>query len=221
MSDPIDGADRIKWTDTVQAVCTIGLLALAAFGYYWSVLPNYSKSQLEEEAAKLKKEVSDYTNNLRQFAIAQFLGKVQSEAQSYKCSPTVFDRGFGNRSLPIPKTGDAVIEDNLKNSEFTLLHDPDRINLIDSIVDFVKRRDPTGGFAATLEIQHSAFLTGPLAAVQKRDDLFRFSQAERDQSGAAFGSFDKSMTALQAYLLPDVKTPIRSKPCPNLGLAPN
>lgn len=217
--------DHARWTDIVQAASAVALVALAVFGYFYSVYPHYALDSLTEQKAQLDKELAGYTKNLRHFVIVQFLGKVQSAAQSYKCSPTVWDLSFPDSGHlrehpPTPQTGETLIDANLKNLEFALLRDDDRNSLINTIVDFVKRRDSSGGFVSPLEIQHAAHLTGTLAIMelQNRRDLHRFSQTELQHSEEVFRTFDQSMTALQAYLLPDEKTPINSAKCIDLGL---
>jgi hypothetical protein len=230
--DPTQAADvpkgpgsmqRARWTDSVQATCAVGLLALAVFGYFYTVRPTYLKDRLDKEVGELQEELKKFRQTNRTYVVKQFLGKVESDAQSYKCSPTVYDLGARNQAPPPPKTGEALIEINFKNPEFLLISDNDRLALIGSIEDFAKRRYGSTGFTSALETQHTAHFTGPLAGIEldKRQGLFRFSQTERDDSEAVFQSFDAAMTALQTYLLPNNSTPIKSRPCIDLGIAPN
>ncbi len=233
-------------TDIVQALCAIGLLALGVFGYVYTVLPLYSKAVLEEETARLtldndklkqdndklkqanvglqqqeaqeEKNLAAYRTTVIPYVADQFLNKVRSKADSYKCSPTVFDRGFPDRPIPAPATGASVIEANLKNQEFNLLPDAEKATLTDTINKFVAGY-PQGGLSSELQIIHAAHFTGPLAAMPMPwSDPFKFCEGERVNSERAFQLFGRALTALQTQLIPNRHETIEFALCHDLGI---
>jgi hypothetical protein len=226
----------------IQALCAVGLLALGAIGYVYTVLPLYSTAVLEEEASHLKldnqhlkrdndelglqksqieKELTDYRLTATLYVTDQFLTKVESTAGAYRCSPTVLDRGAENVVPPSPMTGAKLIETNLNNREFNLLPETERRDLVKIITDFVAAFSPREDFTAALEIQHVASFTGPNAGLPKPwPDPFKFCEEERRSSERAFQSFGRGLTALQTRLLSTPHNPIVFSACRELGLLP-
>jgi len=184
MAQSIHKIDPVKWTDVVQTLCTVGLLALGVIGYVYTVLPIYSKAVLEEEASKLKldlgnlatekksleeenardrHQLDEYVKSIRPYVVEQFLGKIRSELERYQRGPTIFDLSGRNDPTPAPATGMSLIEQNLRNKEFSLLQEPDRAALTKMIRDFVAGYSDQTAFNSPLDIRVALPITGPIA----------------------------------------------------------
>ncbi len=211
-------------------MCAVGLLALGVIGYIYTVLPLYSKAVLEEEASKLKLEIGklatdkhsleeenarnrqqldEYIKSIRPYVARQFLGKIRSELERYKRGPTIFDLSGRNDPAPAPATGMSVIEENLKNEEFSLLREPERVALTKSIVDFVAGYSDRTAFNSPLDIRIALPVTGPAAAIGQqrlREVLERFP-IESQRLKSAQEAFEKAVKALEAYLVPAGSAP--------------
>lgn len=227
-------------TDVIQAGCAVGLLVLGFYGYVYTVLPLYSKAVLEEEnsrltldSEKLKKEktdlqyqvakeeknLNDYRRTVIPYVTEQFINKISSKADSYKCSPTVFDIGFPERQIPEPATGASLIKANLKNQEFNLLPESEKQTLIENVDKFVAGY-PIDELSLKLQVIHAAHFTGPLAGLsQKWADPFKFCRGEHANVDHALQLFGKALTALQTQLSSNQQT-IQFTPCNNLGVLP-
>jgi hypothetical protein len=225
MAETITKIDRVKWIDVVQTLCAVGLLVLGVIGYIYTVLPLYSKAVIEEEASKLKLDVEklatekkslesenernrqqldEYIKSIRPYVAKQFLGKIRSELEQYQRAPTIFDLSGRNEPIPAPATGMSVIEKNLKNEEFSLLREPDRVALIKMIADFVAGYSDPAAFDSPLDIRVALPVTGPAAALsqQRLREVLESFPADSQRLKSAQQAFEKAVNALQAYLLP-------------------
>jgi hypothetical protein len=179
-------------TDAVQAACQVVLVVLGIFGYFYTVVPVFDKTELDNQIATLTKEqrqlkhdnsdleqvnsglqqdnsrlqnsLDTYKANLVLGVKRLFLADVVSKAEPYKCSPTVYDNRSGEiKTFPAPVTGAMLIEDNLNDTAFDLLEAPDRAALLGKIKGFAAQHTPADELGSAIQIQHVAALTGPLA----------------------------------------------------------